>query len=111
VIDNALLTRCFFLLPKPPAAEWNWAGSSCRLHACWQSPRCPAFGWRRSGITLVHRRGSWPASLVFTAFFAFFFFLAVRNADGRDDLETIASQWTMPGLDEDLFYRGVLLSR
>jgi uncharacterized protein len=109
VIDDALLTRGFFLLPKFPGAEWNWAGKLMSFAGMLAIAALPAFGWRRTGITLVHRRGSWPAYLVFTAFFALFFFLAVTNADGRDDWETIAFQWTMPGLDEELFYRGVLL--
>ena len=47
---------------------------------------------------------------MFTALSGLFFYLAVSGADGKpDDLETIVFQWTMPGLDEELFYRGVLL--
>ncbi len=40
---------------------------------------------------------------------ALFFYMAISGADGRDDWETVAFQWTMPGLDEEVFYRGVLL--
>ena len=41
---------------------------------------------------------------------ASFLALAIYFGDGKpDDVDTIAFQWTMPGLEEELFYRGVLL--
>jgi membrane protease YdiL (CAAX protease family) len=35
--------------------------------------------------------------------------LPVSASYGRDAWETVAFQWIMPGLDEEVFYRGVLL--
>lgn len=47
---------------------------------------------------------------VFAVLSGLFFWMALAGADGRpDSAETIAFQWTMPGLDEELFYRGTLL--
>ncbi len=35
--------------------------------------------------------------------------MMVSNSSETADFETIAFQWTMPSIDEELFYRGVLL--
>ncbi|WP_133162140.1 CPBP family intramembrane glutamic endopeptidase, BDIM_20840 family [Hyphococcus luteus] len=107
---NFLLTRAFFSIPNfPPAAGWNWLGKSMSLAGMLVVASLPVFGVRRTGITHFQLRGSWPAFLLLALLCGFFFYMAVSNADGRDDWETIAFQWTMPGIDEEIFYRGVLL--
>jgi membrane protease YdiL (CAAX protease family) len=69
----------------------------------------PMMGYRRSGLTLSQNSGFKPALLALLVLSAICFYFAISGADGRDDWETIAFQWTMPGLDEEVFYRGVLL--
>lgn len=69
----------------------------------------PAFGLKRTGVTILQYRGSSSAYIVLALLCGFFFYMAISGADGRDDWETIAYQWTMPGFDEEIFYRGVLL--
>lgn len=108
---QALLTRGFWMVPDPFAqADWNWAGKLAAIAGTLMVMSLPAFGWKRCGMTLSqgpHWRG---ALVMFAALSALFFWLGMSGADGKpDDLETIAFQWTMPGLDEELFYRGALL--
>ncbi len=107
---NFLLTRGFYLLPNfPGGAGWNWLGKAMSMAGMLIIASMPAFGFKRAGLTLRQNKGSLPAYILFTALGALFFYLAITGADGPDDAETIAFQWTMPGLDEELFFRGVLL--
>jgi hypothetical protein len=107
---DGLLTRGFFFLPDVfPDASWNWTGKLMSLAGILAVAALPAIGWRRAGITLRQAPGSAVAIVVLAALAGLFFYLAISGADGRDDWETIAFQWTMPGLDEEIFYRGVFL--
>lgn len=110
VLYDFLLTRGFFLLPDPfPDAAWNWTGKLMSIAGVLAICAAPAFGWRRAGITLRQEKGSIAAAIVLALLGGLFFYLAISNPDGPDDWETIAFQWTMPGLDEEIFYRGLFL--
>ncbi|MDP3459552.1 MAG: CPBP family intramembrane metalloprotease [Hyphomonas sp.] len=108
---QALLTRGFWLVPDPfTAADWNWAGKLAAMAGTLAVMSLPAFGWKRCGMTLDQGPRWGGAIVMFAGLAVLFFGLALSGADGRpDSLETIAFQWTMPGLDEELFYRGTLL--
>ncbi len=108
---QALLTRGFWLVPDPfTAADWNWAGKLAALAGTLAVMALPAFGWKRCGMTLDQGPRWGGAIVMFAGLAVLFFGLALSGADGRpDNLETIVFQWTMPGLDEELFYRGTLL--
>lgn len=110
-IYNFLLTRGFFMLPNwPEEASWNWLGKIMSLAGMLAIAALPMFRFKRVGLTLRQNPGSLSAYILFAALSALFFYLAISGADGElDSLETIAFQWTMPGLDEELFFRGVLL--
>lgn len=108
---QALLTRGFWLVPDPfPDASWNWAGKLAAFAGTLIVMSLPMFGWKRCGMTLdqgPHWRG---AAALFAVLSGLFFWMALAGVDGRpDSAETIAFQWTMPGLDEEFFYRGTLL--
>ena len=111
VVYEALLTRGFYLLPNLPAdAHWNWLGKILALAGTLAIAALPGLGYARSGLTLRQNKGSMSAALVVLAVFAVLFaYLALIDGEGPGDPETIAFQWTMPGLDEELFYRGILL--
>lgn len=110
VLYDFLLTRGFFLLPDLfPDATWNWTGKLMSIAGVLAVCAIPAFGWRRAGITLHQGKGSFAAAIVLALLGGLFFYLALSNPDGRDDLETIVFQWSMPGLDEEIFYRGLFL--
>lgn len=108
---QALLTRGFWMIPDPiPGAHWNWAGKFAAFAGTAAVMSLPAFGWKRCGMTLDQGPRWGGAIVMFTGLALLFFGLALSGADGQPDgPETIAFQWTMPGLDEELFYRGTLL--
>lgn len=104
------LTRAFRLLPSlPPEADWNWFGKVLAISAMLAIASLPAFGWKRVGITW-HQEGGWMLPvLVMLIAVAPLVWLNVADGIEPSDAETIAFQLTMPGFDEELFYRGVLL--
>ncbi|MDQ8757307.1 CPBP family intramembrane glutamic endopeptidase [Sphingosinicella sp. LHD-64] len=111
VLNDALLTRGYGLLPDLlPASDWNWQGKLLALAATLAIAALPVFGWRASGLTLAQAPGSLvrcvPVALAYCLFFAGIgYAFPVEDASG----ETIAFQLTMPGLEEEPFYRGILL--
>jgi hypothetical protein len=109
VLYDFLLTRGFYLIPNPLAgAHWNWFGKALSFGGMLVIASLPRFGFKRVGLTLRQAPGSKPAFLVFAAVIAYFFYVAIGGADGQtENIETIAFQWTMPGLDEELFFTGV----
>lgn len=111
LVYQALLTRGFWMIPDPFAqADWNWAGKLAAIASTLIVMSLPAFGWKRCGMTLDQGPRWGGAMVMFVALAGLFFWLALSGADGKpDSLETIAFQWTMPGLDEEFFYRGTLL--
>lgn len=111
VLNDFLLTRGYGLLPRLLAsAEWNWQGKLLALGATLAIASLPSFGWRRSGLTLAQASGSLrtvvPVALVYCLVFVI---LAHFFRGGPANGETIAFELTMPGLEEEPFYRGVLL--
>jgi uncharacterized protein len=110
-INDFLLTRGYGLLPRLiPPSDWNWQGKLLALAATLAIAALPAFGWRKSGLTVAQAKGSLgscvPLAIVYCAFFAV---LAHFFPGGPASRETIAFQLTMPGLEEEPFYRGILL--
>jgi hypothetical protein len=110
-LNDFLLTRGYGLLPEVlPGSDWNWQGKALALAATLAVAAIPAFGWRRSGLTLVQAPGSLgrciPVVFLYCAFFAG---LGLAFPGGEETSEQIAFQLTMPGLEEEPFYRGILL--
>jgi membrane protease YdiL (CAAX protease family) len=109
-INDALLTRGYSLLPDVVGGTWNWQGKFMALAATLAVAALPAFGWRQVGLTLSHTAGSLEAAApVATAYCAFFVIIALFFPAEPASAEDVAFQLTMPGLEEELFYRGVLL--
>ncbi len=70
----------------------------------------PHFGLRRIGLTLSPAAGSLKAAaIVAAAYCGFFVVIAMLFPADPPSTEDVAFQTTMPGLDEELFYRGLLL--
>ena len=110
-LNDALLTRGYGTIPDLlPGSDWNWQGKLLALAASLAIAALPVFGWRRVGLTLAQDKGSLRASIP-VAFLYCTFFLGVAMAfpNGEGTGEEIAFQLTMPGLEEELFYRGILL--
>lgn len=111
ILNDALLTRAYGLIPHLlPSSDWNWQGKILALAATLIIAALPAFGWQRSGLTLAQAKGSLtkclPVVIVYCLFFVVLAHFFPSDAPNR---ETIAFQLTMPGLEEEPFYRGILL--
>jgi membrane protease YdiL (CAAX protease family) len=111
VINDALLTRVYGVAPDlVPDLDWNWQGMLLALAATLAIAALPMFGWRRVGLTLAQAPGSPRAAFPVVALYcALFIGIAVAFPDGTASAEDIAFQLTMPGLQEETFYRGILL--
>ena len=111
VINDMLLTRFYGAMPNLlPDLDRNWQGKLLALAATLAVAALPMFGWRRVGLTLKQAPGSLKAALpVLALYCAFFLGIAVAFSGGPMSSEEIAFQLTMPGLEEEPFYRGILL--
>lgn len=110
-INDALLTGVYGTMPNLlPDSDWNWQGKLLALVATLAIAALPIFGWRRVGLTLAQAPGSLKSALpVLVLYCAFFVGIAVAFPGGTASGEDIAFQLTMPGLEEEPFYRGILL--
>jgi membrane protease YdiL (CAAX protease family) len=111
VINDALLTRGYGTIPNLlPDLDRNWQGKLLALAGTLAIAALPIFGWRRVGVTLAQAPGSLKAALpVLLLYCGFFIAIAVAFSNEPATREEVAFQLTMPGLEEELFYRGVLL--
>ena len=109
-VNDACLTRFYGWLPDLIGGEWNWQGKLMALAATLVLAGLPALGWHRIGLTLAQTPGSLKAALpVAAAYCAFFVAIALVFGGDKADAEAIGFQLTMPGLEEEPFYRGLLL--
>lgn len=109
-VNDALLTRAYGSLPVLIGGEWNWQAKLLALAATLAIAASSAFGFRRVGLTIAQEPGSMKAALPVAALYcAFFAVIAMAFPSGRSSGEEIAFQLTMPGLEEEPFYRGILL--
>lgn len=109
-VNDALLTRVYGAVPDLLPGSWNWQGKLLALAATLAIAALPALGWRRVGLTLAQKPGSLRAAVPVAALYcAFFLGLALAFPNGDASGEDVAFQLTMPGLEEEPFYRGILL--
>lgn len=110
VLNDLLLTSGYGRIPALVSGDWNWQGKALALAATLIVASLPWFGWRASGLTLRQAPGSLkPALPVALAYVGVFVILALAFPNEPASTETLAFQLTMPGLEEEPFYRGVLL--
>lgn len=110
VLNDLLLTSGNGLIPDQIGGDWNWQGKALALAATLAVAALPALGWRSCGLTLKQAPGSLTsASLVAMLYVALFVGLALLFPNEPASPETVAFQLTMPGLEEEAFYRGLLL--
>lgn len=108
---DAVLTRGYGHIPLTLwPSDWNWEGKGMAVALSLMVAGLPLLGWRRTGLTLAQDRKGLPGALILSGLlFALFVGLALYFPGEGFDADSLAFQLTMPGLDEELFYRGVLL--
>lgn len=98
--------------PGLASAHWNWLGKALMLAA-------GLLWWRLSGLSRTEIGLTWrqraasllPAAMVIAAVCAFAWIDEALLADGRDlSAERLAFQAIMPGLDEELIFRGLIFA-
>lgn len=111
LLNDLLLTRAYGLLSTLlPQSDWNWEGKLLALAATLAIAALPGFGWRRVGLTLKQAEGSLKSAVpVVILYCAFFAAIALAFPGEPGSPESIAFQLTMPGFEEEPFYRGILL--
>jgi membrane protease YdiL (CAAX protease family) len=110
VFNNLLLSRGYGILPDWVGGQWNWIGKMLALAGTLAIASLPMFGWRRVGLTLAQRPGSLRAAIpVALLYCGFFLAIALVFPSDPPTGEDVAFQLTMPGLEEEPFYRGILL--
>lgn len=111
VVNDLLLTNAYGALPSPLSGDWNWQGKTLALAATLAIAALPVFGWRACGLTLRQAPGSLTTTLpVALLYVALFVALGLAFPNEPVSAETLAFQLTMPGFEEEPFYRGLLLS-
>lgn len=106
---DAAVTGAWRLVDLPNYGDdWNWSGKVLALVLCLMIAAIPALGWKRSGLTL-RQNGLLPALAFSIAIAALFLVLAFYFPGEGANAEAFAFQLTMPGLEEEIFYRGILL--
>lgn len=108
LLNDAALTNLYGLLPGLIPGEWNWQGKLLALAVTLVV--AGSIGWRESGLTWrQHSEGRRLTWAMFSLAVAVFAGLALMFEGEGADAETLAFQWTMPGFEEEPFYRGILL--
>jgi len=110
-VYDVALTRGYGTIPLSfGSSNWNWAGKVLAVLLSLAVASLPIIGWKRAGLTLEQDRRGLAGALVLSGLLvALFLGLALYFPGQGFDLDSLAFQLTMPGLDEELFYRGVLL--
>lgn len=109
IVHDAAVTGAWRLIDLPNYGDdWNWTGKGLALALSLAIAALPALGWKRSGLTL-RQEGLIPALTVSVVAVSIFLGLAFWFPGEGGDAEAFAFQLTMPGLEEEVFYRGVLL--
>lgn len=111
LLNDLMLTNGYGLFPSLPlGGDWNWQGKILALAASLVVIALPGFGRRETGLTVVQAPGSLKPALPVVGFYVgLFLILALIFPNEGLSVEALAFQLTMPGLEEELFYRGVLL--
>ncbi len=112
IVNDVALTNAYWELPNVIAAgsHWNWQSKALALLVTLLVAAHPAFGWRRVGLTLAQNTEGRPLTYAVTAVVCIAFAaMAIMLPDEPLDGDRLAFQSTMPGLEEEPFFRGILL--
>jgi membrane protease YdiL (CAAX protease family) len=112
IVNDAAVTRGFFSFRGLPGfdanSDWNWSGKILALAVSLAIAALPVFGWRNIGLTLRQHqlRGALIVTVVLLVIYSTMAWFMGAGGGTRGEL---AFQLTMPGFEEEVFYRGLLL--
>lgn len=111
IVHDLVLTNVFGGLPDLfRASHWNWQGKILAVCLTLLIAAHPAFGFNRAGLTLAQKPDGRKLTYGFVfCFCALIVTISIMEMTPKLDLETIGFQLTMPGFEEEPFYRGILL--
>jgi membrane protease YdiL (CAAX protease family) len=93
---------------NPAGAHWNWIGKVLSVAWALAYVRIARVPPERVGLTWRQRAGSMLPAALFTLLLLTISALLLRESQ-RPDAETLLYQATLPGMAEELAFRGVLL--
>ena len=110
-VNDLALTNAWGAIPvKIGSGDWNWQGKFLALAASLAIAAHPAFGFARAGITLRQKAEGMPLTYGVAVMLCLIFAAIALIADNEPTSpETLAFQLTMPGFEEETFYRGIFL--
>jgi len=109
-LNDILLTNVYGRLPDLIGGQWNWQGKLLALSATLLIAALPGLGWKAAGLTFRQEAGTLrSALLVAVPYLTFFLVLALAFPADPASVEDAAFQLTMPGFEEEPYYRGLLL--
>ena len=111
VFNDAALTQIYGLLPDMfKSYTYNWQGKLLAIAITLAIAAHPAFGWKRCGLTFAQNTEGRKLTYGVATFVGLLFIGQAlyfpNDSFGRED---IMFQMTMPGLQEEPFYRGIFL--
>jgi len=110
LVYNFLLSRGYGLVPRIPGGSWNWTGMALAFVGTLALAALPGLGWRRAGLKLAQRPGSLKIAVPVALIYCLCpIAIALIFGGSEANPEAIAFQGTLPGMAEEVFYRGVLL--
>lgn len=109
-VNDIVLTSAHGFFPDLIGGEWLWQGKLLAFGATLAIAALPSFGWSRCGLRLSQQPGSMktaiPVALLYCAYVTVIAFVFPQ---GKTNAEEVAFQLTMPGIEEETFWRGLLL--
>ncbi len=109
VLDFFGLNAHLYELFSVENVEFNWAGKLTALTFSIVLLVTRAIEPRAAGVTFRQAKGATIGWGVLAALIVLDIYIALQLDNARHGVEAIAYQLTLPSLDEEIFYRGILL--
>ncbi len=109
----AMIQTAVLILPLSlgwRVGHWNWIGKLASIVVGLAVLPVLRLTRREVGLVLPHGRSGWGRSLLGLIVGLLFVFVLVLGPNLRPSVETIVYQATMPGLDEELAFRGIFMA-
>ena len=110
IVNDAALTNIYGLLPVVASGDYNWQGKILALALTLTIANSAAFDRGRSGLTIrQNTEQGWLTYAVIIITVLLFAIPSILFPNDPYTAEQLVFQATMPGLEEETFYRGILL--